>query len=235
MYPIIKTQVEMVRDRGYNISEADLSILQMDSARFVREYNAILQNTNLYTHFSKFYYSDSKNQLYIAYENPLEVDNKEIDVNRIRNLFSFLLSQNYKSDIIYITGQNLNSAASKEFYKYPLSKNHFTYDMLKYNITHHYSNSKFQILTRSEVFEFLYSNKINDIKKIPYMVDTDPVSLYYGLIPGNVVRITRHTQFYDSMLEESISYRLVVKNPKIDIEKSQKIKSENEKNKIENE
>ena len=234
IFPIIRTQIEIVRDRGYDLSEEDSRIINMDVDTFINEF--LEESNNIYTYFSKFYYSDSKNTLYVSYEDPLNVEGGSgIDVNKVRTLFNFLLSQNYKSDIIYITVQNLNPAASKEFYKYPLNKNHFTHDFLKYNITKHYSNSKFEILSRTEILDFLRANKINDIKKIPYMVDSDPIALYYGLVPGNLLRITRHTHFYESILEESISYRLVVRHPKIDIEKSQQIKSENEKNKIEKE
>ena len=221
MFDIVKCQIEMIQDRNYPLDEEELNILKMTKDQFVDFYTQRLneENTNIYDYFTKYYYADNMNELYVKYDNPVENEGEGINVNKIKLLLTTALEDDHKPDIIYITGQNLNSAASKEFYNYFLKKTHFLHSELRYNPTKHFSNSKFELLTRAEVFQFVRENKINNIRNIPYMTDIDPIVLYYGLVPGNVVRITRTHNFYDSILDSSISYRLVVKHPKVEIKK----------------
>lgn len=66
----------------------------------------------------------------------------------------------------------------------------FTHEELLVNITHHMLVPKFHVLSDAEKKEFLECYKLK-IGQLPKMLDTDPISRYYGLKKGDVVKITR--------------------------------------------
>ena len=66
----------------------------------------------------------------------------------------------------------------------------FLYKELLINITHHMLVPRFYVLTEAEKKEFLECYKLS-VSQLPKMLEADPISKYYGLKKGDVVKITR--------------------------------------------
>lgn len=82
---------------------------------------------------------------------------------------------------------------------------------LQINITKHSLQPKFEIITNPDDIKEVYNqyNLIIDdkIKQLfPYILKTDPISKYYGLKPGNLLKIIKNSESSG----EYITYRLCV-------------------------
>lgn len=66
----------------------------------------------------------------------------------------------------------------------------FLYSELLINITHHMLVPKFHVLSDGEKKEFLECYKLK-LGQLPKMLESDPISKYYGLKKGDVVKIMR--------------------------------------------
>lgn len=68
------------------------------------------------------------------------------------------------------------------------------------NITHHKIQPKFELISQTEKEKVLILLK-TEANKLPRMHSTDPIARYYGLIRGQILKITR--------ANEIITYRIV--------------------------
>lgn len=66
----------------------------------------------------------------------------------------------------------------------------FKFEELLVNITHHMLVPKFDVLSESEKKKLLECYKLKS-NQLPKMLESDPISKYYGLKKGDVVKITR--------------------------------------------
>jgi DNA-directed RNA polymerase subunit H (RpoH/RPB5) len=221
LFKVIRTQIEMVRDRKYIIPSEDLNVIKMTPNDFANTYYTKLYlNTNVHSYFSKIYAHTDPNKLslYVFYENPLLDEGKDVGKKNIKNFAEIVNQKQIEEkrvyDIIFISKRKINPSATAEFEQIPAYKNAFTYKQLNYNPTKHTSNSKFEILTPTEKLEFLRNNRIVDETKLPSIYHNDRMCLYYGTKVGNIIRLTRKNIYHNSLLNESIYYRLVVKNNK---------------------
>jgi DNA-directed RNA polymerase I, II, and III subunit RPABC1 len=76
---------------------------------------------------------------------------------------------------------------------------------LSYNITHHKLVPKHEIVSVDEKKQIMQQYRTT-LKHFPLMLSSDPVSRYYGLLPGTMVRITRKSPTSG----EHTLYRVVV-------------------------
>ena len=218
MFYVIKTQIEMVRDRGYILEDDEEKVLEMTSDEFTEHYTQelLVNNELIYDTFKKYYKKADGlgRDLYVYYNNPAGDDGKDVRVDKIRELVTEITSngENIVVDIIFIAKSKLNPTASSELYKIPTNVTYFTFNQLRYNPTKHLLSSKYYVLSPTEKLEFLRANRINDETRLPQISLDDIISLYFGLVSGNVIRVVRPIIFYDSMLTEDVGYRLAVPN-----------------------
>jgi len=95
----------------------------------------------------------------------------------------------------------------------------FTDINLCYNITKHSSVHKHVLLAdvddkekaREEIIAWIRSNNLSSITQLPQMSTLDPISRYYGFVPGDVIKIYRVEPFSSVICPEVLAYRQIVR------------------------
>lgn len=121
------------------------------------------------------------------------------DSNDIEN-FLDKYSKHHKFLVI----SSLSKKAYKQLLEYPLTEVFQEIELLV-NIMEHDLQPKFRVLTKSEYDEYFKTFE-NKKREMPRILDSDPVSRYFGAKIGDVFEITRPS----ITTGEAISYRIVV-------------------------
>lgn len=108
------------------------------------------------------------------------------------------------SHCILIYPKNITSSAKKYMEKTAKLKiEAFSEDDLIINITKHVLMPKHQVLTSAEKKLFLTNSRLTE-SQLPKILVTDPISKYYGMRRGDVVRIIRNSD----TSAKSVTFRL---------------------------
>jgi DNA-directed RNA polymerase subunit H (RpoH/RPB5) len=225
LYTVVKTTVQMMTDRGYKVlgDEIDVSTLQ----NFVRSNYYYLHDPSsthdIYSHMSRVWQkaeskeskrNDVRPTYVYFYNRRSDPDKAQVSISSIERFVGILTNLKATTgliyDIVFITPIKIASRGLSNLNVLPVYKNIFLHSQLQYNITHHLSNSKFQILSNEEKKKFLKENRIVDPEKIPGIYYNDPMCTYYGARVGQIIRLTRRNLYHNSNLDYSISYRIVV-------------------------
>ena len=123
---------------------------------------------------------------------------------RVTNLMTqtdkIIEDYNEGDTVIFIIRDKITSEDSiEEFFRniYNTRKifvQYFHLDTLTFNVTKHSMVPKHEILSKEETDELIKSLYITDIKKLPKINASDPISKYYGIKVGEVFRITRPSE-----------------------------------------
>lgn len=123
---------------------------------------------------------------------------------RVTNLMTqtdkIIEDYNEGDTVIFIIREKITSEDSiEEFFRniYNTRKifvQYFHLDTLTFNVTKHSMVPKHEILSKEETDELIKSLYITDIKKLPKINASDPISKYYGIQVGEVFRITRPSE-----------------------------------------
>lgn len=232
------TQLEMMRDRGYDISE-EYSILELDIRniddiyKFVETYDLRdSKNLNI-SHLNRNYQHLENNNLtlvrYVAAppdKTQIGIGSADILINEIKQIQNpESIGKNKIEKVIIITDSNFGPRALEELYKIKEEHllQHFLWNQLVYNPTKHKLVPKHYALTPAETEEFLSKDKITraqlakiayaglDVKKISGAKTkiSDPIVAYYGWVPGQIIRIHREDTTTDTLVNKSLFYRHV--------------------------
>lgn len=146
-----------------------------------------------------FYIIDGKLCVYV-------VTVPKIGINIVKNLQSYLEEHNlahamlfYKDSITAFAKQQLDELRNNTKIET------FSFDEMIFNITKHTLVPKHTLISHEEKRSLCKKFNINE-KRLPQIKSTDPVSRYYGAIPGDVFRIIRPSESTCF----STYYRLVV-------------------------
>lgn len=156
--------------------------------------------TNLLNNFNEYnetHIKDNKNNdIHVKF-----INYKLTTIRKITDIENFL--ENKKAHKFIIVS-NIQNKAIKQLLEYENTEVFNDYD-LKINLIDHILVPKHYILTEEQANEFLdsYKFKSKDLKR---MLTTDPVSRYYNLKKGTIVRIERPS--INSGI--AIDYRIVV-------------------------
>jgi len=104
----------------------------------------------------------------------------------------------------FIVISSLSKKAYKQLQEYPLTEVFQELDMMV-NIMEYELQPKFRLLTKNEVEEY-FKTFANKKREMPRILDSDPVSRYFGAVQGDIFEITRPS----ITSGEAISYRIVV-------------------------
>lgn len=212
-----KTQIEMMRDRGYNVND-ELEILGYQPSQFEDHYNKIMA-TNKVASFqaalNKVYFSADGTPVYVYY--PDMPTGKQITSAQIAPLINLLepiitgTEKTYRvRHVIIIAGATIHSDARNNLAKLKdINIETFLYDQLYSNPTGFFMTPKHELLSPEEAKEYLKQKgfKPTDMPQLSFQ---DPIVRYYGAKPGRIFRITRTNLAYESIVGEHIVHKMVV-------------------------
>lgn len=213
LFQIKKTQIEMLQDRGYDVSR-ELPILDMTVAVFIQLYSdyTTTNRVSIREALRQIYQSPTGSSILVYY---LESqDGKKIGTE-LANIFLTYLKASNVRHVILITDTALGSHAQDQFKNLPLYRiEHFLETEMMYNPKKHFLVPRHELMTEEEAKEFYETNRFKP-SQLPNMFVTDRMARYYGAIPGQTFRIHQKSMVNDSMIDNSISYRYVTATPPV--------------------
>jgi DNA-directed RNA polymerase subunit H len=205
-----RTQLHMVRDRGYELSALEKELVEADG----RDVSRVFLSLALDARISLF---AAMNASYAAVEErpPLRViyidrnfddtklSDKMISSDQIKDALNFVSSLTDEERIckeicVMLVGSfKLSTEGKRELEKLSVSSSSpslrvqfFLYDDLLFPVVKHELVPPHIALTRSETASFWKERNVSP-GQLCTLKTTDPVSLYYDYRPGTVVRIER--------------------------------------------
>ncbi|KAI5167325.1 DNA-directed RNA polymerases I, II, and III subunit RPABC1 [Nematocida sp. AWRm78] len=193
-----KTIFQMMKCRGYTVSEADL---EMDLNLFKTSYPALINTGSKHSLSMLFQHTTMpEKQLFVFFP-----DNAYFKAKDIKLYTSTLGKQNIHNGII-VCKETLKAHSLKA-----LDESRKEYDLelfyireLLFNITKHKDVPKHILLTDEEKKNVLKERKVGEAQLKKILVD-DPVNRYYAGKRGQVYRIIRNSETAGI----SIEYRIV--------------------------
>ncbi len=208
-------QVRIMRERGFDTTRED-ALANYRISDFINVYRNFSRQSNITFKEAlrnTYIKPDGVTSVFVYYpETPKDAKGpKKINQDQIKNIIT-LMSQNNITHIILITETQLTPDAAKSFEDLPLYRmENFLYEELTYNPTDHYMVPTHRLMTVEEAKQFLQRNglQITDIQAISY---EDPISRYYGAIPGQMFEIERENLSIDTLVDTYTSHRYVTHN-----------------------
>jgi DNA-directed RNA polymerase subunit H (RpoH/RPB5) len=216
LFDIKKTQLEMVRDRGYELSPEEAQILTMNLTQFYDYVNRLAANnakTTTRSLLSRSYLAKlpdgTTRSMLVYYGGKTNPQQKQVSADVVRDFIS--LVERYRiNEAILIVDAPLSSTGDNELSALTLTKWQVFYDSeLTYNPTTHVDTPKQYLLSPEETQEKLRELKA-DLSKLLILKVNDPVVRYYGWTAGNLVRVHRDDQSVSILAPKSINYRVIV-------------------------
>ena len=192
-FRVRKTSMEMLEDRGFEISDEDKNMNYEDFTNRLEE-NAIQIVAN-----------NIKNPLKIAYVTFI-LDSKSFSKKDLVVLKA-MINEKYPTNEVTViivqdkqTPQIAKELQNDEYKLYEI----FSMKNLMFNITHHEIVSKHILLTQEEA-DLILKQYQTTRAQLPKLLTTDPVAKYYGMKAGDVCKIIRQSP----MTGESYYYRIL--------------------------
>ncbi|KAF8850783.1 RPB5 subunit of DNA-directed RNA polymerase [Acephala macrosclerotiorum] len=213
-----RTVHEMVQDRGYELSEAEVKISFEDfKDKFTSDDGSVSRKTMTFS-------ARPTSEMMRRYSNPVTANDpnpaspdigmiwveflaeSSVGIKQMRAFAQFLTANNYHTGIL-VTNTNITPAALKII---PAVASEtriecFTEADLLVNITHHELVPKHVLLSKEERTALLQRYRLKDTQ-LPRIQLGDPVARYLGLRRGQVVKIIRKSE----TAGRYASYRLCV-------------------------
>ncbi|GAM29299.1 hypothetical protein SAMD00019534_124750, partial [Acytostelium subglobosum LB1] len=200
LYQIKRTLLQMLADRGYMITSSEL---EEGKDEFKRGFDG---REKLDSVFNKK--EDAMDKIFIFFPKDPKVGlgpikeyvkkMKDLSVSRAIIVVQQAMTPFAKQALAEVS-QNRDEESKKMILE------HFNEAELLVNITHHQLVPKHILLTKEEKHELLTRYKMKETQ-LPRIQINDPVSRYFGLQRGNVVKIVRPSE----TAGRYITYRLVV-------------------------
>jgi DNA-directed RNA polymerase subunit H (RpoH/RPB5) len=189
----IKILCEMLNDRGYNVET--IENINIEEIKIQLE-NKILDFE------AKHNKKNEKIHIKYLFNKPKPVDIHNIITNWVNNEEEFSKNDKYiiilKESSLTIDKKIIEAKESFEF-----NIQIFLFNKLLRNITKHEYQPKFNLVDESEEKEILQQYSLKSKSKLPWININDPISQYFGLVPGNIIKITR----FSETSGEYITYR----------------------------
>ncbi|KAM2595208.1 hypothetical protein TB2_039794 [Malus domestica] len=173
-----RTVMEMLRDRGCNVSDLDLNL---SLTEFLSEFgpNPDHERLSVCVHLR----SKPSKKIVVIF-----CGTDEIRKRNMCCIYAGLPNKASIHQLILVLQSKMNCYARKELEKYPFKVDTFHISDLLVNITKHVSQPKLEMLTAEEKKKLLMKYNLED-KKLPLMLATDATARYYGLEKGQVVKV----------------------------------------------
>ncbi|KAH8924234.1 putative 25 kd subunit of DNA-directed RNA polymerases I, II and III [Atractiella rhizophila] len=184
-----KTVREMVRDRGYQMSEEEITIdLDAFRAQHASTGNIDRSTLNFFARIEEPEKEDYGEQIYVFF-----AEDRSVGIKTMRRLLLILEEKNIKRGLL-IYPDKMTSSANKIINSVlDFQVEAFQEAELLVNITHHILVPEHRVLSKEEKVQLLKKYKLRDTQ-LPRIQLNDPVARYYGLKRGQVVKITRPSE-----------------------------------------
>ena len=200
-----RTVFQMLRDRGYAITQAQLS---EPLALFRVEFNPLIGQSRETLLILAQSGADSTQRIFVFFRDAKANNEREMGVGGIRKYFERMREANVKRAII-VTQHGATSwvkRAQADLLEDDFVVEIFTEQELLFNVTEHSLVPKHVVLTDTEKAALIAKYRIAQPTQLPCLQRADPVARYYGLLPGQVVKIVRDSE----TAGRYVSYRIVV-------------------------
>ncbi|KAL2478385.1 DNA-directed RNA polymerase V subunit 5C [Forsythia ovata] len=181
LYMARRTVVEMLIDRGYMVANAEVEL-----SRTLSDFRAV---------FGEKPEVDQLRLIAGRASNPsrkilvLFSENIEIRKKNMVYLLSQIMNKEMLDKVILILQNKMNSYARKVADEHSVKVEIFPISDLLVNITKHVHMPKHEILTAEEKLQLLKKYAVEN-KQLPIMLENDAISRYYGLVKGQIVKVS---------------------------------------------
>ncbi|KAJ4977844.1 hypothetical protein NE237_008624 [Protea cynaroides] len=197
LFRVRKTVMESLKDRGYVVADSEI---EMTEEQFLQKYGENFKRKDL--DFSRSKHVNPLDKICVFF-----VD--ENDVLGIKQLEAYVdrMKEASVSRAMLILAQAPSQMAKRVIESRTLTCHveYFLDQELMFNVTKHDMVPKHQLLTADEV-KILVDQYHLTLSQLPQIQVTDPVARYLGVMPGQVLKISRPSE----TAGKYVTYRVVV-------------------------
>ncbi|CAF2298890.1 DNA-directed RNA polymerases IV and V subunit 5B [Brassica napus] len=190
-----RTTMEMLRDRGYDISNEDINLT-------LQEFRSLYGDPPNVDRLriSAQHCSDSSKKIAVVF-----CGSGIVKVNAIREIAADVLGRENLTGLILVLQSDITNQALKavELFSFKVELFHLT--ELLVNITKHVLRPKHRVLN-DQGKESLFKKFSIEEQQLPKLLKKDPTAKYYGLEKGQVVEVTYKGEGSES---DHVLYRCV--------------------------
>ncbi|KAL8215350.1 hypothetical protein R6Q57_004799 [Mikania cordata] len=174
-----RTLLEMLRDRGYDISDSDID-LTLRQFRDLHGKDIDVDRLRI----SASHVSDSENKVLAVF-----CGTGVVKVNAIRWIATQIMNKQDLNRLIIVVQSHITNQAMKAVDLFPFKVEIFQITDLLVNITKHVLKPKHRVITDREKEKLLMKFNLDE-KQLPRMSQKDAIAQYYGLEKGQVIEVT---------------------------------------------
>ncbi|CAE6076507.1 unnamed protein product [Arabidopsis arenosa] len=186
--------LQMLRDRGYQVSDEDIN-LSLHDFRAVYGERPDVDRLRI----SAQHRSDSSKKVKVVF-----FGTGMVKVNAIRSIAADVLSQETITGLILVLQSHVTKQALKAIELFSFKVEIFQITDLLVNITKHSLKPQHQVLNDEEKTTLLKKFSIEE-KQLPRISKKDAIVRYYGLEKGQVVKVN----YRGELTESHVAYRCV--------------------------
>ncbi|KFK34947.1 hypothetical protein AALP_AA5G214500 [Arabis alpina] len=189
-----RNALEMLRDRGYEVSSEDIN-LSLNDFRAVYGERPEVDRLRI----SAQHKSDSTKKVKVVFCGP-----GMVKVNTIRGIAADVLGQETITGLIVLLQSHVTNQALKAMELFPFKVEIFQIADFLVNITNHEQKPHHQVLNDKEKTALLKKFSIEE-KQLPRISKKDAIVRYYGLEKGQVVKVN----YRGELTQSHVAYRCV--------------------------
>jgi len=208
LYNVKKNQLKMTERRGYRIDPREVqNVSSFDY--FMRIYipYARQNKKTLREVLSNVYLNSDGKPDFVVYFADVPPGSTQLGVNESNEAIKYMRTYNVRKAVM-ITEKQLSSASATKIdglVAYNIQV--FLEQEMSYDPTEHFLVPTHIPLSDEDQTKFLNENDIT-IDQLPVIPSTDIIARYYGMRPGQIVRIERENM-YESMIMKSVTYKAI--------------------------
>ena len=214
LFDIKKTQIQLVRDRGYVISPEEEALLTATSDQFSAYMQTLRQaypNFTDRTRLSRSYINAAGTKsMAVFFIARTEQTQKQIPSEIMRSIVNTVI-ESRSTELLLVVDVPLSTHGNELLQTLTLTKWQVFFDSdLVYNPTESVDVPRHELLTPEQAAAKLQEWKV-DISKLLISESSESIVKYYGWPPGSIIRIHRNDSSVNSLGSESLNYRVVIK------------------------